>query len=104
MPFTGNEGTQITRVQAKGMIEKFQQSGQYKNIKGGFFGRKILLAILNQPNCVGIRYYHSLDAKSQPTLVLVGEDQNGTILSDGILGEEGPLCPPWCGVANPLDQ
>lgn len=104
MPFTGDEGVQITRAEAAAMIKNFQKSDQFRDIKGGFFGRKILLAVLNQPGCVGIRYYHALDAKNQPTLVLVGEDGQGSELSDGILAEIGPLCPPWCGNSNSLDR
>ncbi|MBI3363775.1 MAG: hypothetical protein HY033_02590, partial [Ignavibacteriae bacterium] len=82
MPFTGNEGTIITRAQARTMIQSFQNSASFQNVKGGFYGKNKLLTILNQPNCVGIRYYHAMNDKGEPVIVLVGEDDKGKCMSD----------------------
>lgn len=104
MAFKGNENHAITRPAAKAMINKFQTSTQFKGIKGGFFGKDAIFAILSQTNCVGIRYYHAHDDKGQHTIVLVGEDNKGTCLSNGTLAEIGPLCPPFCPDGDPLDE
>jgi len=102
MPFKGNEGKVISFKKAQSYIgghlksRQFALSSKSKKIKGGFYGKKILLKILSQPNCVGIRYYHALNAKKQPTIVLVGEDRKGKLLTK-LFGNDGPLCPPVCG-------
>jgi hypothetical protein len=104
MPFTGKEGTPVSREVARTLIKKFQQSTLFQGVTSGFIGREILLSILNQPNCVGVRYYHALDTAGQPTIVIVGEDKSGALQRDGILGEEFPLCPPFCWTANGLEE
>ena len=103
MPFTGNEGTIISPPQAKTMITNYQNSPSFQNLKGGFYGKNKILAILNQANCVGIRYYHAHNASNQPVIVLVGEDNAGNNLSSGVLINDGPLCPPFCPTSNALD-
>ena len=102
---TANDGSKIKRIAAKQMIQNYQETPYFKGsgIKGGFIGRNHFYSILNQPNCVGVRYYHALNADGNHTIILVGEDAAGTTLSDGVLIDEGPLCPPWCGVGNLLD-
>ena len=103
MPFTGNEGTVISRAQALTMINNFQGSPAFQNIKGGFYGKNKILSILNQPNCVGIRYYHAHNASNQPVIVLVGEDNAGSCMTNAVLINDGPLCPPFCPTMNALD-
>ncbi len=100
-----DDGKQITRSVARAMIQNFQKTLYFENnkIKGGFLGRNQVLAVLSQPACAGIRYYHALNSDGQHTIVLVGEDLNGNSLSDGVLSDEGPLCPPWCPHSNALD-
>ena len=101
MPFNGTEGKVISMRNAKSMIaghkktKAFAAAAKPGKTIGGFYGKKVLLRILKQRNCVGIRYYHAVNAKRQQTLVLVGEDKEGHLLIKTMVNE-GPICPPVC--------
>ncbi|HEV8539111.1 MAG TPA: hypothetical protein VGR15_09365 [Bacteroidota bacterium] len=103
-----DDGKIITREQAKSMILKYQGSTDLFNssgaTKGGFYGRNKILSILNQANCIGLRYYYALNASNQLVIALVGEDRDGNVMSGGTVINEGPLCPPVCGTTNFLDE
>ncbi len=66
------------------------------------FSRDIFDGILAQPGATGIRIYIALDAKSQPTLVLVGTDAAEKDLVQGEIGEVAWPCPPYCDPGSPL--
>ena len=104
MPFTGSEGSAISRDVARTLINNFQQSALFQDIKGGFIGRDILLKILEQQDCVGVRYFFALNDSDLPTIVLVGEDSKGVLQADGTIAEEFPLCPPFCWVGSGLEE
>ncbi|HUN65182.1 MAG TPA: hypothetical protein VMW43_03710 [Bacteroidota bacterium] len=98
MAFNGNEGKVISPATAKKFIGKYQKSSHFrrmKKIRGGFFGKKKLLKILNQKDCVGIRYFHAHNKVGRHTLVLVGEHKAGKPITRMYL-DDGPLCPPYC--------
>ncbi len=101
MPFKGTEGKKISIGKARTMIgghrkkKAVRASAGSPGTHGGFYGKQTVLKILSQRNCAGLRYFHAVNAKKQPTIVLVGEDRNGCLLM-GMLIEEGPLCPPIC--------
>ena len=44
---------------------------------GGFFWAEGIRQILEQPECVGLRYYHGLDSDGHYQIVLVGVDGDG---------------------------
>ena len=96
-----DDGVPISPEHAKRIIQDFQNDRNYfKGIRGGFYGKNILLNILNQPNCKGIRYYHALVPKKdsqalEHTIVLVGVDTDGAEIAETYT-DEGPLCPPFC--------
>jgi hypothetical protein len=101
MSFKGTEGKKISLQKARTMIGGHQKSKAFKvaskssGVKGGFYGKKTLLKILSQPNCVGVRYFHARNASKQPTIVLVGEHKDGSLLTK-MMVNEGPICPPIC--------
>jgi hypothetical protein len=101
-PTTADDGVPISPERAQKIIKDFQNDGNFfKGIRGGFYGRNVLMNILNQPNCKGIRYYHALVPNKETqalehTIVLVGMDTNGAEMA-GTFTDEGPLCPPFCG-------
>jgi hypothetical protein len=101
MAFKGTEGKKISLQKARTMIGGHQKSKAFtatpkvRAVKGGFYGKKTLLKILSQRNCVGIRYYHAVNARKQHTIVLVGEDHTGKVLTR-LMINDGPLCPPDC--------
>ena len=71
--------------------------------KGGMFLRPELDQLLAQPGCAGLRFYYGRKADGQDTLILVGVDEKGDDMEQGVLLEDHFLCPPWCGSANALN-
>lgn len=103
MPLLPSHDHSVTKTDAQRFIKNFRANQSIGNIKGGFFGKDALLKILDQPGCVGIRYYYAKRDNGDPVLVLVGENATGASLSDGVLAENPPLCPPNCPSADALD-
>lgn len=102
--YTGNENHVVTLTQAAKYIQNFKNHPTAPTIKGGHFGRNIFDKILAQPGCVGIRYYYAALDDGSPTMVLVGVDQNGNDIDNGVIGEAITPCPPYCGSANQLNK
>ncbi len=104
--FSGKEGSLMPEARLKKFIQRHQD---HHEVRAHFFGKEILTNILNQPGCMGIRFYYAIDDKSQKTLVLVGADKNGVNIWSGSKAAKGkakavrPLggdnsypCPPFC--------
>jgi hypothetical protein len=104
--FSGKEGSFIPEARLKKFIQRHQD---HHEVRAHFFGKEILTNILNQPGCMGIRFYHAIDDKGQKTLVLVGTDEKGVNIwssskaGTGKLKTVRPLggdasypCPPFC--------
>ena len=105
--FTGKEGAFVSDALLQKWIQRHQD---HHEVRGHFFGREILTNILDQPECMGIRFYHAIDDKGAKTLVLVGADATGKSMwssgkvSKGKLrddtgsggGDSSKPCPPYC--------
>jgi hypothetical protein len=100
--FTGNENHVVTLDQAIKYVQNFKNFPTTPTTKGGFFGRNIFDKILAQPGCVGVRYYYAKKDDGSATIVLVGADNMGNDLTQGILGEELIPCPPFCPAPGSL--
>ena len=72
--------------------------------KGGMFLRAELDQLLAQPGCAGLRFYYGRKTDGQDALILVGVDEKGDDMVQGVLMEEHFLCPPICGTANALNS
>ncbi len=72
--------------------------------KGGFFGREAIHAILNQENCIGLRFYFGANENEKRVLCLMGVDIVGKDMFNGVLAEKSAWCPPFCGDFNPLNS
>jgi hypothetical protein len=96
---TANHGKAISKGKAEKFIESYKKSkNRHKpltDLHGGFFGKKILMKLLNQPGCIGIRYYHAHNKEKKHTLVLVGKHKSGKLITKMFV-DDGPLCPPFC--------
>lgn len=60
--------------------------------------------ILDQPGCIGVRYYRALNADGDPSMILVGVDQAGDDMTAGLLLDGIFLCPPFCPGGNVLNS
>ena len=102
--FTGQEKHAITLDEARALVRRWRDhgTGQAGDPACEFFGRGILVRMLAQEGCVGLRIYHGRNAKGQHALVLVGADADGNDLVDGDIAEEGLPCPPHCSAQSTL--
>jgi hypothetical protein len=102
MTFTGKE-KHIVRVEdARQWAENYRETAPKAATFGGYFGKLSLLAILNQPGCVGIRYYHGRDSSGKEQLVIIGVREDGSELVDGYVASLPVACPPECGIPPTL--
>lgn len=74
-------GAQVSRDEAGKMVKDFQDANPTANT-ANFVGRDILLRILSQPDCVGIRFYSALDRNGWQTLVYVGVNSQDQAITE----------------------
>lgn len=101
MSFTGNEGAQIT-LQEGGDYTMRYRAENPGAIKGVFFGRNHIEAILAQSDCKGLRFYFAENSDGSPTLVAVGADSNQNDQLNLIFQQMTP-CPDKCSSSNLLN-
>ncbi len=94
--YTGHENHAITAEYAQKLISNFRSGVTAGTILGEYFGRDAIMAMLSQPECVGMRIYYAKNESGKPVLVLVGVDPKGKDITKGIVNEIGSPCPPLC--------
>lgn len=70
---------------------------------GGVFNNNAIQLILDQPDCIQVRYYYALN-NGVSTLVLVGVDASGNDIVNGQLADYALPNPPDGGNSNPLNS
>ena len=104
MAFTGNEDHTTTLAAAEILTNAFQAAYPTQT-KGVYFSKATLQSILDQTNCVGIRFYFGLDVSNNKfKLAFDGVLANENDMTTGIIGNGGALCPPNCGNKNGLNS
>jgi len=93
----------ISLDEASKLTNKYRDQAAKDAIKGGLFWKDYVQKLLDQPDCVAMRYYHAQDDKGNPIIVLVGVDSAGNDISDGVLLELSPWCPPFCDLSSKLN-
>lgn len=102
MAFTGNEDCTIDINDAAALNKNFRDN--YKDQpKGIYFSQATLHEVLNQENCVGIRFYFAADNEGQFTLTFAGvtADEDDIL---GVIGDSGIKCPDACSTPNALNS
>jgi hypothetical protein len=102
MAFTGKEQHQITLEEAIKLISNFRNKQSGDVIKAHYFGKEALQKLLDQEGCVGIRIYYAAQDDGTPELVIVGVDENGKDLEEGVILERNYPCPPYCDEKSKL--
>lgn len=85
----------ITLAEAAEMTRRWRRA-QPKAEKAGAFHADQVKALLDQPGCESLRYYHALNEDGSYAIILVAVDHAGCDLTDGILMEKHFPCPPFC--------
>src|SRR5689334_4206325 len=102
MAFTGHEDHTITLTTGSALTKEFRKRYSTQP-KGYFFSKDTLQSMLDQSDCVGIRFYFGCDSSGILKLVFCGcLDNENDILA--IVGDGGNICPPACGNTNALNS
>lgn len=104
MSFNGNEGGFITLREGSEMTKRYRNTIQPGEVIGVFMGKEKIQAILDQNECMGIRFYFAVNDRNERTLVLVGADANQNDMVNGLIGDETTPCPSYCSQANSLNS
>ncbi len=117
-----NESQRISLLDAVALTQRYRKAAPASE-HGGFFWGDGIREILEQPGCVGLRYYHGLDAGGEYQIVFVGVDANGSDIvkaarpataktgakalarttgGDAVLLDRHWPCPPFCDPTSPL--
>ena len=103
MAFNGSEAEKFPLEEAAKWTKRFRNTVPEGSTIAHFFGRDILLEILAQEGCMGIRVYYALDEENKRQLIAVGADANENDMFNGIIAEKTRACPPFCdGNGSPL--
>jgi hypothetical protein len=98
MTLTGKEKHIVKIEDARQYVENYRETAPKAAVFSVYFGKLSLLAILNQPECVGIRFYNGRDASGKEQTVLIGVREDGSELVNGHVASQGIACPPECGI------
>lgn len=102
MAIDKNTSEVITLDQAIEYTHFFQENNP-DSIKSFFAGINKINRILEQENCIGIRFYNGYDTKTQKNnLVLVGVNEIGEDITNGVILERLTPCPNHCPKSSPL--
>src|SRR6266850_5664175 len=104
MPLPPRNNHSITLAEASILTAKHRRSAGIGAVKGGMFRKDSLERLLQQEECVAMRYYYALREDEKPTLVLVGVDKDGHDILCGVMLDLAWPCPPVCDGPNPLNR
>ncbi len=102
-PLDPKHDHRVTLPQAAEQARRFRHGGPTRKGDAGAFNATAVRALLDQPGCVGMRYYRATTAAGEDSLVLVGVDADGNDMVDGVLLDFVQPCPPWCSDGNALN-
>jgi hypothetical protein len=93
----------ITTAEAAVLTRRWRLTHRDAERSGAFHADQVR-RLLDERECVGLRYYHGLDEAGRPSLILVGMDLEGADMTDHVMLEEHLPCPPWCPMENDLNS
>lgn len=86
----------ITLEEAFQHVEMYRLEAPPGERLGGMFSAAALRAVLEQEDCIGVRYYHGRDALDQKVMVVVGVDPDNRDMIEGKILQRSMPCPPIC--------
>jgi hypothetical protein len=109
------KGEKISKAKARNWVNNYKKKhGNDKNfLSSMLFDKHVVLKMLHEDKCEGLRIYNALDDEGKIHFVLVGTDGNGKNIlpggdeymaktveeidgGDPILIDNGARCPPLC--------
>ena len=104
MKIYGGKDHQISLEFARQLTQNFRSKSNSQETISGLFDKETVLTVLNQSECVAMRYYHGINDEDKNVIVIVGVDKQGNDILDGIIIEKAFPCPPFCGDINDLNS
>ncbi|SHJ05268.1 hypothetical protein SAMN02745146_2128 [Hymenobacter daecheongensis DSM 21074] len=105
MPLHATDGEFIDLETAKADTARYRAEPGAMAFKAQFFGKDNIQAIFNEdPDCLGVRIYNSVDADGNKGFILVGAVADESDLYEGKLLANGPDCPTCCAANSPLNE
>jgi hypothetical protein len=104
MAFNGDEGSVVTLTEASGWTANYRRTIASGEIIAQFVGRKKLLEILDQEDCMGIRFYYGIGDDGKKNLIAVGATSDENDMVDGIIVDKCSPCPSHCSTRNALNS
>jgi hypothetical protein len=102
MNLNGPAGSIVTLSEAANWTSNYRETIPASGIIAHAFSKSIIMQILNQEHCEGMRFYYGMDG-SVKNLILVGTDKDGNDLYEGLIAQHGMACPSDCSESNPLN-
>lgn len=99
--FTGNEGRFIKPAVAAKLTADFRLAYP-QSLRAHVFGGIKIRGLLSQNGCIGLRMYHGAIRGKGEVLVLVGVDDKGADLADGLILDTSIPCPSYCDTLSVL--
>ncbi|QOI98242.1 MAG: hypothetical protein HRU69_12435 [Flammeovirgaceae bacterium] len=105
--YDGTDGGPIDLTTAKRWTANYRVKHPGET-EAHYFGRDLILRILAEGDCSGIRIYYAIDDKGNKQLLLVGTNSKGNNLlpqagtaaggegGDNQIGDVSFPCPPYC--------
>jgi len=104
MAFNGDEGTVVSLDDASRWTANFRRAFPSDEIIAHFVGKDKLQKILEQDDCVGVRFYYGIGDDNKKNLIAVGATSDQNDMVDGIIVEKFLPCKPACSSANDLNS
>ena len=102
MELDENTGGEITLAEAQKYVSAFRAKFP-KEVKALFIGSARVKKILDQVDCIGIRIYNGYDSDADRlNLVLVGVDNQGKDMTNGVIMDKMKPCPVGCDSGSAL--
>lgn len=93
----------ISLSEAAQMTHAFQNDSRFQGLTVAcMMGNESYETVISQLGCMGLRTYFALTETGTLTIVVVGVDQNGNDMTNGVILERSYNCPINCPVNSPL--
>ncbi|MFN0180520.1 MAG: hypothetical protein ACKVZ0_17100 [Gemmatimonadales bacterium] len=103
MPLPPPRDHSVTIAAAAESTKRYRDQAEPTASRATLFHRAAVDAVLAQTGCVAVRLYYGRGVAGEAELVMVGVDGNGNDLTGGAIMDIIFPCPPYCGIANPLN-
>jgi len=90
-----SNGEVISKDDGKTMIDAYQNNYP-SNKKAYLYDATLIQSILDQEDVTGLRIYNGERSNGDTCVILVGTNNDGDDLTDGVIVERGKPCPNVC--------